>query len=143
MYYLFTIIQYISRISGKSSPKSKQLLSSTVYYKMLRNNLSQILSIVLSISCVVHVMFIFYNNSYPAIPEILIETKKIMDVNMPLSFIFCLRNTNTALENEKYRKTGYENIQRFFSGTSMYNESVIGWLGHVKNGAAFDSLEGI
>ena len=142
MYYLFTIIQYISRISGKSSPKSKQLLSSTVYYKMLRNNLSQIISIVLIISCVVHVMFIFHKNSNPAIPEIIIETKKIMDVNMPLLFIFCLRNTNTLLENDKYRKAGYGNIQRFFSGTSMYNESVIGWLGHMKNGAAFDSLEG-
>lgn len=109
---------------------------------MLRNNLSQILSIVLIISCVVHVIFIFYNNANPAIPEIIIENKKIMDVKMPISFIFCLRNKNTVLENEKYKKAGYAIIQRFFSGTSRYNESVIGWLGHVKNGSAFDSFEG-
>ena len=87
-------------------------------------------------------MFIFHNNSNPAIPEIIIETKNIMDVNMPLSFVFCLKNTNSVVENEKYEKAGYKNLQRFFSGTSIYNESVIGWLGHKKNGPVYDSLEG-
>ena len=102
----------------------------------------QIFNICLIISCVVHVMFIFYNNSKPAIPEIFIENKNIMDVKMPLSFIFCLRNRDALLEDKKYRKAGYLNIKRFFSGISRYNESVIGWLGHMKNGSAFDSLEG-
>ena len=109
---------------------------------MLKNNLSQILNIVLTISCVIHVIFIFYSNSYPAIPEIIIHNKKIMDINMPLSFIFCLRNKNSETENEKYKKAGYEFIQRFFLGTSKYNESMIGWFGHMENGSTYDSLEG-
>ena len=110
---------------------------------MLRKNLSQIFNIVLIISCFVHIIFIFYNNSNPAIPEIIIKNKKIMDVYMPLSFIFCLRNVNTTFENEKYQKAGYESIHKFFSGTSIYNESVVGWLGHTENGSTYDSLEGI
>ena len=65
-----------------------------------------------------------------------------MDVDMPLSFIFCLRNTNADLENEKYLKTGYNSSHKFFSGTSIYNESVVGWLGHMENGSTNDSLEG-
>ena len=109
---------------------------------MLRNNLSQILNLVFMISCVVHIIFIFYNNSHPAIPEIIIMNKKIMDVDMPLSFIFCLRNTNPDLENKKYKKAGYKDIHKFFSGTSMYNDSIVGWLGHMKNGSTFHSLDG-
>ena len=128
-------------VKGKLSPKSKHVCS-TVYYKMLKNNLTQILNIVLIISCFVHIMFIFYNNSNPAIPEVIIENKKSMNVNMPLSFIFCLRSTNTKAEDEKYKRAGYETIYNFFSGTSGHNESVVGWLGHMQNGPAYDSLEG-
>ena len=110
---------------------------------MSRNNLSKIFNILLIISCIVHIIFIFYNNSHPAIPEIIIKNKKIIDVDMPLSFIFCLRNINSDLENEKYKKAGYDSIYRFFSGTSMFNESVVGWLGHTENGLTYDSSEGI
>ena len=109
---------------------------------MLRNNSSQILNMVLIISCIVHIIFIFYNNSNPAIPEIIIKNKNIKDVEMPLSFIFCLRNTNAELENEKYKKAGYIDNRKFFSGTSMYNDSVVGWLGHMENGSTYNSLEG-
>ena len=115
---------------------------SLLQYKMLRNNFSKIFNLILIISCVVHVLFIFYNNSNPAVPEVIIENKKAMDVNMPLSFIFCLRSTNTKSEDEKYQRAGYKSIYDFFSGTSGYNKSVVGWLGHMQNGPAYDSLEG-
>ena len=49
-----------------------------------------------------------------------------MDVDMPFSFIFCLRNINSEFENEKFKKAGYQSIYKFFSGTSIYNESVVG-----------------
>ena len=65
-----------------------------------------------------------------------------MDVDMPISIIFCLSETNSEIENEKYKKAGYINIYKFFSGTNMFNESVVGWLGHMENGSTNDSLEG-
>ena len=108
----------------------------------MERNFTCILHIVFIIICFIHLIFIFYNNSNPAIPEIIIHNKNIMDLDMPLSFIFCLSNTNPELEDEKYKKAGYMNIRKFFSGTSMYNESVVGWLGHMKNGSTFDSLDG-
>ena len=110
---------------------------------MLGNNLTQILNIVLIISCIVHILFIFYNNSNPANPEIIIENKNIIDVSMPLSFIFCLKNTNFTSDHEKYQRAGYKDPSRFFAGTSIYNESVVGWLGHMKNGSTYNSLEGM
>ena len=61
---------------------------------------------------------------------------------MPLSFIFCLRKTNTELENEQFREAGYDSVYKFFAGTSKYNDSVVGWLGHMENGSTFNSLEG-
>ena len=109
---------------------------------MLKSNFSQILNIVFVVSCVIHIIFTFYINSNPAIPEITLHNKNNMDVNMPLSFIFCLRNKNPETENEKYKKAGYDYMNRFFLGTSMYNESTIGWFGHMENGSTYDSLEG-
>ena len=109
---------------------------------MLKRNFTRLLNIILITSCIIHVVFIFYNNSNPAIPEIILHNKNIMDVNMPLSFIFCLKNTNTELEEKKYREAGYDSYLRFFAGTSMFNESVVGWLGHMENGSTYNSLEG-
>ena len=100
---------------------------------MFKRNFCQILNIVFVVSCVIHVN---------AIPEITLYNKNNMDVKMPLSFIFCLRNKNPKTENEKYKKAGYEYMKRFFLGTSMYNESTIGWFGHMENGSTYDSLEG-
>ena len=109
---------------------------------MLKRNFIGLLNIFLIISCIVHCMFIFYNNSNPANPKIIIENKNIIDVNMPLSFIFCLRNKSYKSEAEKYQKAGYKNPTRFFSGTSIYNESMVGWHGHMENGSTYNSLEG-
>ena len=109
---------------------------------MLKRNFTRFINIVLIISCIVHVILIFYNNSNPAILDIVMKNKNIKDVNMPLSFIFCLRNTNSELENEKYKKAGYLSTYRFFTGTSMYNDSIVGWLGHMENGSTYDSIEG-
>ena len=109
---------------------------------MLRGNLSKFFNIVLIFSCVIHVIFILYTNSNPSIPEIILHNKNIMDVNMPLSFIFCLRNTNIELEKKKYKEAGYDTVIKFYSGTSMFNDSVVGWLGHMENGSTYNSLEG-
>ena len=91
---------------------------------MLERKFTLILNIVFVIICFIHLMFIFYNNSNPAIPEIILHNRNIKDVDMPLSFIFCLGNTNSEVDYEKYKRAGYSSIYKFFSGTSMYNDSV-------------------
>ena len=110
--------------------------------KMLRHNFNKLLNIVLIISCVVHIMFLFYINSYPKLPEIIINNKNIRDVEMPLSFLVCLTIKNPELTNKNFKDPGYKSIQQFFTGSSMYNNSTFGWFGHMKNGSTYNSLEG-
>ena len=90
----------------------------------------------------VHIMFLFYNNSNPKLPEIIMTNKNIRDVEMPLSFLVCLTIKNPELRNKNFNDAGYSNIQNFFTGSSMHNDSIFGWFGHMKNGSTFDSLEG-
>ena len=113
------------------------------FKKMLRHNLSKLLNIVLIISCVVHIMFLFYNNSNPKLPEIIMTNKNIRDVEMPLSFLVCLTIKNPELKNKNFNDAGYSNIQQFFTGSSMHNDSIFGWFGHMKNGSPYNSLEGV
>ena len=54
----------------------------------------------------------------------------------------CLRNTDTELEEKMYKEAGYDTVFRFYTGTSMFNDSVVGWLGHMENGSTYSSLEG-
>ena len=79
---------------------------------MLKRNFTRLFNIFTIISCIMHIMFIFYTNSNPAIPEIILHNKNIMDVNMPLSFIFCLKNTNTELQKKTGTKKTYKNNLR-------------------------------
>ena len=110
--------------------------------KMLKHNFSKLLNIVLIISCVVHIMFIFYINSNPKLPEIIISNKNIRDVEMPLSFLVCLTIKNPELRNKNFKEAGYNSMQQFFTGSSMYNNSTFGWFGHMENGSTYNSLEG-
>ena len=103
---------------------------------MFKQNFTRLINIVFLIICSIHLIAIFYNNLNAAIPQIILRNKKIMDVNMPLSFIFCLSNTNSEFEDKKYQIAGYDSIYRFFSGTSMFNESIVGWHGHMENGSS-------
>ena len=104
---------------------------------MVRNNVSQLLNIAFIISCVIHISFIFYNNSHPEVPDIILKNKHIKDVDMPISFLYCL-----TFNDENYKKAGYENRANFFTGKSIYNSSNIGWFGHMENGSTFNSFEG-
>ena len=62
---------------------------------------------------------------------------------MPLSFLVCLTIKQPERLDKNFMKVGYKNVHRIFSGRSMYNDSIIGWFGHMENGSTYDSLEGI
>ena len=110
---------------------------------MLRHNLSKFLNVVLIISCLIHIMFLLYNNSNPEFPEIIMNHKNIRDVDMPLSFLVCLTIKHPERLDKSFLKVGYKNVHRIFTGRSMYNDSIIGWFGHMENGSTYNSLEGM
>ena len=88
-------------------------------------------------------MFLFYNNSNPKLPEIIMTNKNIRDVEMPLSFLVCLTIKNPELKDKNFKNAGYSNIQQFITGNSLHNDSIFGWFGHMKNLSTFNSLEGV
>ena len=97
-------------------------------------------SMILSLSCILHIGFIIKDILYPDLPEISIYKQDLKDIEFPVSFIICV----DQLENDtlKYQEVGYKNVWRFYMGESMHNESIIGWRGHVENGTKYDTVEG-
>ena len=69
--------------------------------------------------------------------------KNIRDVDMPLSFLVCLTIKHPERLDKSFLKVGYKNVHRIFTGRSMYNDSIIGWFGHMENGSTYNSLEGM
>ena len=52
-------------------------------------------------------------------------------------------NSPSALRLKNFKDAGYSNIQKFFTGRSMHNDSIFGWFGHMKNGSTYNSMEGM
>lgn len=109
---------------------------------MVKRNFGKVLNFCFVMACVVHNMFIIYNSANPENPEIMIYNKNIRDIEIPISLLLCLSYADETIENDRYKKVGYEDNIRFYSGTSIFNESIIGWFGHMENGSTYDSIEG-
>ena len=103
-------------------PKNQTIM--VQFTKMLGHNLSKFLNIVLIISCVVHIMFLFYDNCNPKLPEMIMKYKNIKDVDMPLSFLVCLTMKNSELIDQKFKDAGYNDIYSFFAGRNRHNASI-------------------
>ena len=44
--------------------------------------------------------------------------------------------------SKKYQELGYNNVEDFFRGKSMFNQSLFGWGGHLPNGSNIGTIEG-
>ena len=99
-----------------------------------------IIQSILVIVCILHICSIVYLNSNPRLPNMIKYKKNIEDIKFPISFILCLNPKNNGME--KMKTFGYLDEWSFFSGKSMFNDSIIGWAGHSKNGPIYESAEG-
>ena len=95
---------------------------------------------ILVIICVLHICSIVYLNANPRLPNIIKYKKDIEDIEFPISFILCINPKKNSIE--KMKTFGYVDEWSFYSGKSMFNDSIIGWAGHSKNGPIYESAEG-
>ena len=95
---------------------------------------------ILVIICVLHICSIVYLNANPRLPNIIRYKKDIEDIEFPISFILCINPKKNSIE--KMKTFGYVDEWSFYSGKSMFNDSIIGWAGHSKNGPIYESAEG-
>ena len=58
----------------------------------------------------------------------------------PVVFKLCIKPGGFDLD--KLNRFGYQTAKHYFSGLSMYNDSVIGWAGHNKDGTVNSTATG-
>ena len=98
----------------------------------------KIIKILVLITWFVHVAFILYRNVYPDVPSMKVYTKSLKDMEFPICFKICVNEKG----KDRFLELGYKYDQRLFRGESKYNSSVLGWLGHKRNGIRLKSIEG-
>ena len=76
----------------------------------------------------------------PSKPLTTVEKLILSEIEFPVVFKICVyKDTN---EEETFKKIGYQDLEGYFIGQSIFNNSVIGWAGHKENGDAFGTVEG-
>ena len=97
------------------------------------------INFILSFVCIIHVCFILYEHQNPVNPRVKNYDRDLKDIDFPLIFKVCY-HTNDELK--EFQKWGYDSIDKFYFGTSRFNESLVGWSGHTEHGKTLASPEG-
>ena len=96
---------------------------------------------VLTLVCVVHVIYIGYNNIYPDIPSVRVFKIDLNEILFPISFKICVEDIR---ENQtRFAELGYLSEWHYFRGQSKYDDKKIGWNGHTENGSTLGSVQEI
>ena len=105
-----------------------------------RNHLL-LLNIIFTCGFLVHVFTIGSNLMHPEYPSIRVYSKDLNQISFPLTFKLCV----TEQENftERYTKMGYADEHSFFTGKSIFDEELIGWGGHSRNGSSLHHVLGL
>ena len=102
-----------------------------------------ILSSIFGIAFTVHISVLIYTKLNPSLPEVKYYNKKLKDIDFPIAFQFCIEEKNTDAKIKLANGLGYRDLFDFFRGKSLFNNSIVGWSGHRKNGSTIGSVEGI
>ena len=105
-------------------------------------DLGIVINVVFSLALIIHVFLVAYSMIFPSIPSIKVYKKRLNEIDFPVSIIMCATEDRER-NNYKYNILGYKNKLKFFLGQSMFNESLIGWSGHTKEGLILGSIQGM
>ena len=95
--------------------------------------------IIILITWFVHVSFIFYYNLYPDVPSMKVYSKSMKNMDFPICFKICFNEKG----KDRFERLGYKYDKSFFVGENYFNRSIVGWLGHTRNGSSFNTFEGM
>ena len=85
------------------------------------------------LACLIQIILVGYGQIFPARTVNNLEHKNLSKMEFPVVFKLCFRNVSS--ENERrFRSVGYEDLRGYFEGQSAFNNSLIGWAGHTKDG---------
>ena len=97
--------------------------------------------IIFMVAFVVHFSTIAYELKHPKHPNIRIRKTALRNIDFPVIFKFCVGDVKNK-ERERIQKLGYVNRYHVFMGSSMFNQSLVGWNGHTQNFSTLMSVRG-
>ena len=101
------------------------------------------LQLTIHIICAIHIYTILRDMLNPKEPSFKTYKKMLQEIDFPISLRLCLEFPEIGGIDKSLEPFGYRNTRDYFIGKSIYNESIIGWSGHFKNGSANQSVKGI
>ena len=91
------------------------------------------LNLIFSLAFLVHFSFMSYDTLFPSLPVIEVYKTKLSDIEFPVVFKLCLADVGNESAARRYVEQGYKDVDHFFAGQNLYNESMFGWTGFAKN----------
>ena len=91
------------------------------------------------LSFLVQMCFQLYEQVHPSQTETVLEDKKLDDIEFPVLFKICFKN---SFDLTKLEEAGYSSVSKYFSGVSKFNKSLYGWAGHTENGTVGEGVSG-
>ena len=79
---------------------------------------------------------------YPEEPSVKTYKKDLKDIDFPMTLRLCLQLETIDGNDKNIKPFGYRNIREYFRGKSVYNDSIMGWAGHLENHSSLGSVEG-
>ena len=68
------------------------------------------------------------------------EERDIDEIDLPLTIKVCV---SPGFNDKALQEVGYSDTWAYFLGSSMYNDSVIGWAGHTETSEVFGNVSGV
>ena len=87
----------------------------------------------------IHVSILIYEKLNPDLPEVKYYKRDLNEIDFPIAFELCIV---AKISHISYKDLGYNDLFHFFHGTSMFNDSIVGWGGHTENGSSLGSVAG-
>ena len=99
------------------------------------------INVVFLIVLIIHVFLVAFSMIYPSTPSVKVYKKTYDEIDFPISIKICATEDRDQ-DIKRHNGTGYQRSLNFFMGQSMYNDSLIGWRGHTRNGSILGSAQG-
>ena len=100
------------------------------------------INILFSMALIIHVFLVAYSMIHPSTPSIKVYKKRFNEIDFPVCIKICATEDRERNIN-RHNVLGYKKNVQFFVGKSMFNESLIGWSGHTKEGSILGSTQGM
>ena len=140
-----TVILCTSSIYNFSEVQRFKLVTTTMYNRKFCQHITERKGILIySLCSLIFILHITLIGLYQANPEQTVPSKMALKLHemekFPVVFKLCIKPGGFDLD--KLNRFGYQTAKHYFSGLSMYNDSVIGWAGHNKDGSVNSTAAG-